>query len=67
MTVKELFQKSGYSQTKYTKDFDKNEKCTLDNSDCSSGFDITLLYKLFQSICGLDDKDSITWSEPGTF
>ena len=67
-TVKELlFQRSGYSQTKYRKDFNKDERSKLDNGDSSSGFDITLLYKLLQSICGLADTDRVTWSESGTF
>ena len=53
-TVKELlFQMSGYSQTKYTEDFNKDGKSKLDNGDCSSGFDVTLLHKRIQSICGL--------------
>ncbi|XP_068211240.1 uncharacterized protein [Palaemon carinicauda] len=65
-TIKELlFEIPGYSNAKYKKFYD-HERSKLDNNEPSKGFDITLLYKLLQKICGLADTNSSAWSDHGT-
>ncbi|KAK7079618.1 hypothetical protein SK128_009089 [Halocaridina rubra] len=67
-TIKELlFALPGYSNTKYHKDFCPDEISKINSISSPSDFDITLLYKLLQKICGLEPPNDIVWKTPGTF
>ncbi|XP_066983190.1 uncharacterized protein [Macrobrachium rosenbergii] len=66
-SVKELvFDISGFSQTKYKKHFSEPERQKLDEGKPSSEFDISLLYKLLQSVCGLAETNDTKWSNAGS-
>ncbi|XP_064105655.1 uncharacterized protein LOC135215144 [Macrobrachium nipponense] len=60
-SVKELlFDISEFSQ------FNKPERQKLDEGKPSSEFDISLLYKLLQRVCGLADANHSKWSDAGS-
>ncbi|XP_042216501.1 uncharacterized protein LOC121862337 isoform X2 [Homarus americanus] len=61
-----LFRLPGYSNTRYGKDFYESEQRQLNDKITSDNFDITLLFKLLQLICGLSPKGDAKWSTPGT-
>ncbi|XP_064105657.1 uncharacterized protein LOC135215146 [Macrobrachium nipponense] len=66
-SVKELlFDISEFSQTKYKKNFTEPERQKLDEGKPSSEFDISLLYKLLQRVCGLADANHSKWSDVGS-
>lgn len=66
-SVKELlFDIGGFSQKKYEKHFSEPEKQKLDEGKPSSEFDISLLYKLLQSVCGLAKTNDTNWSNAGS-
>lgn len=66
-SVKELlFDIGGFSQEKYEKHFSEPEKQKLDEGKPSSEFDISLLYKLLQSVCGLAETNDTKWSNAGS-
>ncbi|XP_047470705.1 uncharacterized protein LOC125026357 [Penaeus chinensis] len=56
----------GYSSSQYRKEFGDQERYLLDNNAPCEQFDISLLFKLLQRICGLAARNHSSWSSPGT-
>lgn len=56
----------GYSSSQYRRVFGDQERYLLDNNAPCEQFDISLLFKLLQRICGLADRNHSSWSSPGT-
>lgn len=50
----------------YRKDFFTQEKQSLENNDPCDTYNITLLFKLIQKICGLKPTNHDRWKEPYT-
>ncbi|XP_064101258.1 uncharacterized protein LOC135211941 [Macrobrachium nipponense] len=61
-----LFAISGFSQRKYKKHFSEPERQRLDEGKPSSEFDISLLYKLLQRVCGLAETNDTKWNDAGS-
>lgn len=60
-----LFALPGYSNTTYKVDFTPEERKHLENSPDRT-YDITLLFKLLQRVCGLAPRNDVKWSTDGT-
>ncbi|XP_069160559.1 uncharacterized protein [Procambarus clarkii] len=60
-----LTQDLGYTNAQYRRVFDDHQRDKLEASPDAATFDITLLYKLLQRVCGLAVKDDPTWTTPG--
>lgn len=58
----EILNLPGYSSSKYRKDFNATQREKMDNGEPVSSFDITLIYKLLQMICGLKDASDPIWT-----
>lgn len=56
----------GYSNSQYRKEFGDQERYLLDSNAPCEQFDISLLFKLLQRICGLAARNHSSWSSPGT-
>ncbi|KAF2368487.1 P-loop containing nucleoside triphosphate hydrolase [Trinorchestia longiramus] len=62
MTVKErLKQTPGFTETKYKREFNVEQRTKLERNEPLSGYDITLCYKLVQRICGFRSLNDDTW------
>ncbi|XP_069157951.1 uncharacterized protein [Procambarus clarkii] len=59
-----LTQDLGYTNAQYRRVFDDHQRDKLKDSSDAATFDITLLYKLLQHVCGLAMKDDPTWTTP---
>ncbi|XP_069158015.1 uncharacterized protein [Procambarus clarkii] len=60
-----LTQDLGYTNAQYRRVFDAHQRDKLEASSDAATFDITLLYKLLQRVCGLAEKNDPTWTTPG--
>ncbi|XP_069157880.1 uncharacterized protein [Procambarus clarkii] len=60
-----LTQDLGYTNTQYKRIFDDYQRDKLEASSDAATFDITLLYKLLQHVCGLAKMNDPTWTTPG--
>ncbi|XP_069157805.1 uncharacterized protein [Procambarus clarkii] len=60
-----LTQDLGYTNAQYRRVFDDHQRKTLEASTDAATFDITLLYKLLQRVCGLAEMNDPTWTTPG--
>ncbi|XP_069178535.1 uncharacterized protein [Procambarus clarkii] len=60
-----LTQDLGFTNAQYRSVFDAQQRDKLEASSDAATFDITLLYKLLQRVCGLAVKDDPTWTTPG--
>nr|XP_045618473.1 uncharacterized protein LOC123770526 isoform X4 [Procambarus clarkii] len=60
-----LTQDLGYTNAQYRRVFDAHQRDKLEASSDAATFDITLLYKLLQRVCGLAVKNDPTWTTPG--
>ncbi|XP_069158020.1 uncharacterized protein [Procambarus clarkii] len=60
-----LTQDLGYTNAQYRRVFDDHQRDKLEASSDASTFDITLLYKLLQRVCGLAKMNDPTWTTPG--
>ncbi|XP_069178719.1 uncharacterized protein [Procambarus clarkii] len=60
-----LTQDLGYTNAQYRRVFDDHQRDKLEASSDAATFDITLLYKLLQRVCGLAVKNDPTWTTPG--
>ncbi|XP_069157819.1 uncharacterized protein [Procambarus clarkii] len=60
-----LTQDLGYTNAQYRRVFDAHQRDKLEASSDASTFDITLLYKLLQRVCGLAEMNDPTWTTPG--
>ncbi|XP_042877706.1 uncharacterized protein LOC122256820 [Penaeus japonicus] len=61
-----LLRRPGYSNSQYRKEFGDQERYFLDNDVPCEQFDISLLFKLLQRVCGLGARHHSNWSSPGT-
>ncbi|XP_069159413.1 uncharacterized protein [Procambarus clarkii] len=59
-----LTQDLGYTNVQYRRVFNDHQRDKLKDSSDAATFDITLLYKLLQHVCGLAMKDDPTWTTP---
>lgn len=50
-----------YSNAKFKKDFNAAQREKIDKGEPVSSFDITLIYKLLQMVCGLKDASDPAW------
>ncbi|XP_018018519.1 uncharacterized protein LOC108675046 [Hyalella azteca] len=57
-----LKQSPGFSETKYKREFNAEQRSKIDSNAALSGYDITLCYKLVQRICGLKPITDQEWS-----
>ncbi|XP_069157751.1 uncharacterized protein [Procambarus clarkii] len=55
----------GYTNVQYRRVFDAHQRDKLEASSDAATFDITLLYKLLQRVCGLAEINDPTWTTPG--
>nr|XP_045590821.1 uncharacterized protein LOC123752831 [Procambarus clarkii] len=55
----------GYTNVQYRRVFDAHQRDKLEASSDAATFDITLLYKLLQRVCGLAEMNDPTWTTPG--
>nr|XP_045587466.1 uncharacterized protein LOC123749425 [Procambarus clarkii]XP_045587467.1 uncharacterized protein LOC123749425 [Procambarus clarkii]XP_045587468.1 uncharacterized protein LOC123749425 [Procambarus clarkii] len=60
-----LTQDLGYTNAQYRRVFDAHQRNKLEASSDAATFDITLLYKLLQRVCGLAEMNDPTWTTPG--
>nr|XP_045587086.1 uncharacterized protein LOC123749017 [Procambarus clarkii] len=60
-----LTQDLGYTNVQYRRVFDDHQRDKLEASSDAATFDITLLYKLLQHVCGLAEMNDPTWTIPG--
>nr|XP_045591676.1 uncharacterized protein LOC123753764 isoform X2 [Procambarus clarkii] len=60
-----LTQDLGYTNAQYRRVFDAQQRDKLEASSDAATFDITLLYKLLQRVCGLSEMNDPTWTTPG--
>nr|XP_045618600.1 uncharacterized protein LOC123770606 [Procambarus clarkii] len=60
-----LTQDLGYTNAQYRRVFDDYQRDKLEVSSDAATFDITLLYKLLQLVCGLAEMNDPTWTTPG--
>nr|XP_045590068.1 uncharacterized protein LOC123752047 [Procambarus clarkii]XP_045590069.1 uncharacterized protein LOC123752047 [Procambarus clarkii]XP_045590071.1 uncharacterized protein LOC123752047 [Procambarus clarkii]XP_045590072.1 uncharacterized protein LOC123752047 [Procambarus clarkii]XP_045590073.1 uncharacterized protein LOC123752047 [Procambarus clarkii]XP_045590074.1 uncharacterized protein LOC123752047 [Procambarus clarkii] len=60
-----LTQDLGYTNAQYRRVFDDHQRDKLEASSDAATFDITLLYKLLQHVCGLAEMNDPTWTTPG--
>ncbi|XP_069178723.1 uncharacterized protein [Procambarus clarkii] len=60
-----LTQDLGYTNAQYRRVFDDHQRDKLEASSDAATFDITLLYKLLQRVCGLAEMNDPTWTAPG--
>ncbi|XP_069157770.1 uncharacterized protein [Procambarus clarkii] len=60
-----LTQDLGYTNAQYKRVFDDHQRDKLEASSDAATFDITLLYKLLQRVCGLAEMNDTTWTTPG--
>ncbi|XP_069196022.1 uncharacterized protein [Procambarus clarkii] len=60
-----LTQDLGYTNAQYRRVFDDHQRDKLEASSDAATFDITLLYKLLQRVCGLAEMNDPTWTTPG--
>ncbi|XP_069177179.1 uncharacterized protein, partial [Procambarus clarkii] len=60
-----LTQDLGTTNAKYKSVFDAHQRDKLEASSDAATFDITLLYKLLQRVCGLAKMNDPTWTTPG--
>nr|XP_045618234.1 uncharacterized protein LOC123770443 [Procambarus clarkii]XP_045618235.1 uncharacterized protein LOC123770443 [Procambarus clarkii]XP_045618236.1 uncharacterized protein LOC123770443 [Procambarus clarkii]XP_045618237.1 uncharacterized protein LOC123770443 [Procambarus clarkii]XP_045618238.1 uncharacterized protein LOC123770443 [Procambarus clarkii] len=60
-----LTQDLGYTNAQYRRVFDAQQRDKLEASTDAATFDITLLYKLLQRVCGLAEMNDPTWTTPG--
>ncbi|XP_069157611.1 uncharacterized protein [Procambarus clarkii] len=60
-----LTQDLGYTNAQYRRVFDAHQRKKLEASSDAATFDITLLYKLLQHVCGLSEMNDPTWTTPG--
>ncbi|XP_069157891.1 uncharacterized protein [Procambarus clarkii] len=60
-----LTQDLGYTNAQYRRVFDAQQRDKLEASPDAATFDITLLYKLLQRMCGLAEMNDPTWTIPG--
>nr|XP_045618508.1 uncharacterized protein LOC123770546 isoform X1 [Procambarus clarkii]XP_045618509.1 uncharacterized protein LOC123770546 isoform X1 [Procambarus clarkii] len=60
-----LTQDLGYTNAQYRRVFDDYQRDKLEASSDAATFDITLLYKLLQRVCGLAEMNDPTWTTPG--
>ncbi|XP_069157947.1 uncharacterized protein [Procambarus clarkii] len=60
-----LTQDLGYTNAQYRRVFDAQQRDKLEASADAATFDITLLYKLLQRVCGLAEMNDPTWTTPG--
>nr|XP_045618482.1 uncharacterized protein LOC123770531 isoform X1 [Procambarus clarkii]XP_045618483.1 uncharacterized protein LOC123770531 isoform X1 [Procambarus clarkii]XP_045618484.1 uncharacterized protein LOC123770531 isoform X1 [Procambarus clarkii]XP_045618485.1 uncharacterized protein LOC123770531 isoform X1 [Procambarus clarkii]XP_045618486.1 uncharacterized protein LOC123770531 isoform X1 [Procambarus clarkii]XP_045618487.1 uncharacterized protein LOC123770531 isoform X1 [Procambarus clarkii]XP_04 len=60
-----LTQDLGYTNVQYRRVFDDHQRDKLEASSDAATFDITLLYKLLQRVCGLAEMNDPTWTTPG--
>ncbi|XP_069176482.1 uncharacterized protein [Procambarus clarkii] len=60
-----LTQDLGYTNAQYRRVFDDHQRDKLEASSDAATFDITLLYKLLQRVCGLAEMNNPTWTTPG--
>ncbi|XP_069157815.1 uncharacterized protein [Procambarus clarkii] len=60
-----LTQDLGYTNAQYRRVFDAHQRDKLEASTDAATFDITLLYKLLQRVCGLAEMNDPTWTTPG--
>ncbi|XP_069157628.1 uncharacterized protein [Procambarus clarkii] len=60
-----LTQDLGYTNAQYRRVFDAHQRDKLEVSSDAATFDITLLYKLLQRVCGLAEMNDPTWTTPG--
>ncbi|XP_069157750.1 uncharacterized protein [Procambarus clarkii] len=60
-----LTQNLGYTNAQYRRVFDAQQRDKLEASTDAATFDITLLYKLLQRVCGLAEMNDPTWTTPG--
>nr|XP_045591368.1 uncharacterized protein LOC123753418 [Procambarus clarkii] len=60
-----LTQDLGYTNAQYRRVFDDHQRDKLKASSDAATFDITLLYKLLQRVCGLAEMNDPTWTTPG--
>ncbi|XP_069157651.1 uncharacterized protein [Procambarus clarkii] len=60
-----LTQDLGYTNAQYRRVFDAQQRDKLEASPDAATFDITLLYKLLQRVCGLAEMNDPTWTTPG--
>ncbi|XP_042887352.1 uncharacterized protein LOC122263102 [Penaeus japonicus] len=51
----------GYNNTRFRKDFNSLQQKKLSNGEPVAEFDITLIYKLLQMVCGLKEASSPDW------
>nr|XP_045618504.1 uncharacterized protein LOC123770539 [Procambarus clarkii] len=54
-----------YTDTEYKLTFDAHHRDKLEKSTDVTAFDITLIYKLLQRVCGLAKTNAATWTTPG--
>lgn len=59
-----LFTLPGYNNTRFRKDFDGSQRRKIENGDPVGDFDITLIYKLMQMVCGLKVAGDSDWVSP---
>ncbi|XP_069159282.1 uncharacterized protein [Procambarus clarkii] len=60
-----LTQDLGYTNAQCRRVFDDHQRDKLEASSDAATFDITLLYKLMQRVCGLAEMNDPTWTTPG--
>ncbi|XP_069157767.1 uncharacterized protein [Procambarus clarkii] len=60
-----LTQDLGYTNAQYRRVFDDHQRDKLEASSDAATFDITLLYKLLQRVCGLAEMNDPAWTTPG--
>ncbi|XP_069157797.1 uncharacterized protein [Procambarus clarkii] len=60
-----LTQDLGYTNAQYRRVFDAHQRDKLEASSDAATFDLTLLYKLLQRVCGLAEVNDPTWTTPG--
>ncbi|XP_069157812.1 uncharacterized protein [Procambarus clarkii] len=60
-----LTQDLGYTNAQYRRVFDAQQRDKLEASSDAATFDITLLYKLLQRVCGLAEMNDPTWTTQG--
>ncbi|KAG7177699.1 uncharacterized protein LOC121862334 [Homarus americanus] len=61
-----IYRLPGYSNRQFKKDFGELERRHLDDNVSPDVYDISLIFKLLQLICGLAHRDDAKWSTRGT-
>ncbi|XP_050726071.1 uncharacterized protein LOC127003425 [Eriocheir sinensis] len=56
-----LFSLPNYNATKFRKDFNGSQRERINQGDPVATYDITLMYKLLQLLCGLKDASDSAW------